>query len=142
MKNVRDRDGLTYHIYSTLAGVTDGADGYWFAYASFAPEMLSRGRESLLREVNDFIARGITEDELAHRKTMVTGKHIVSLATTGGLAHTILSFLEEDLPLTLIDEYSEMYQKLTVDEVNNAIVKYMDSRTLAVAMSGAIPTKS
>lgn len=138
MARVRARDGLTYHTTARAGGFSGGASGYWFAYGSFAPELYARGVDALQREVSEFVARGITEEELDHRKTMLAGEHQVGLSTARALASTILSLLEDGRPLSIIDEYPDKFASLTRDEVNAVIEKHLDVRALALVAAGTI----
>ncbi|PIR46985.1 MAG: hypothetical protein COV07_01465 [Candidatus Vogelbacteria bacterium CG10_big_fil_rev_8_21_14_0_10_45_14] len=139
MGRVRARDGLTYHTYATLAGMQNGASGFWMAYGSFAPQLFARGRLAILREVEEISRHGISERELDHRKTMLAGKHLVSLGTTEGLARAVLSVLEESLPLSLIDEYPQKFKALTLDNVNSVIKKYINTDNLTIVSAGTHP---
>ncbi len=137
--NVRARDGLTYHTSANLAGLLNDAQGYWYAYASFAPELYKRGYESLLHEINNFIISGISKEELEHRKGKIVGAHLVSLSTSGGLAGTTLALLENELPLALLDEYPAQFAKLGVEEVNAVVAKHLNSHSLTFVAAGALP---
>lgn len=136
--NVRAREGLTYHTSANAAGFGDGSEGFWYVYGSFAPELYSRGVDALRREVSEFVARGITEEELAHRKTMLAGEYQVGLSTSKALAHAVLSVLEEGLPLSILDEYPKKFQNLSLGDVNSVIEKYLDVRTLSLVVAGSI----
>jgi len=47
MTTVRDQEGLTYGVGSSVSGANDGKDGCWSIQGTFAPELLSKGRESV-----------------------------------------------------------------------------------------------
>lgn len=96
MDNVRDKEGLTYGIYSLISGSDFHLDGYWAVWGTFAPTLLEKGVESTMKqvcghfyvtfEVEKWYKEGVSADELRDKKTAITGSYKVRLATTGGLA--------------------------------------------------------
>ena len=51
MSTVRDKEGLTYGIYSFLGGVDWMLDGYFTVSGTFAPSLLEKGQQSTLHQV-------------------------------------------------------------------------------------------
>lgn len=139
MANVRDKEGLTYGIYSTLANDTY-TDGDWKIVATFAPAMLDKGIASTRNQLTKWYADGATPDEVARRKTNMIGSFKVGLATTDGLASSILATVNRGYDLTWLDEYPERINGLTPEEVNAAIKKYLQPDTMTIIKAGTIPT--
>lgn len=137
MTNVRDKQGLTYGIG---AGVQDDAyvDGAWLVYAAFAPTLLDKGVAATREEVEKWWQNGITDAELAARKTSLIGSYQVGLATTGGVARTVRETLERGKPLSWLDAYPKAIEALTVDQVNAAIRKYLDPRKMVLVEVGTV----
>ncbi len=138
MHVVRDREGLTYGIYS---GVSDDTftDGDWLVGASFAPELLDKGVASTKREVERWWREGITQEELTARKTDLIGVYKVSLATTGGLAGTLLRTVQRGKPLSWLDDYPKAVDALTVDQVNAAIRRHLKPDNMVLIQAGTLP---
>lgn len=133
--NVRDREGLTYHIRSAMA---DDAvrPGLFTVQASFAPAMLERGITSTTREVTQWWEKGLTADELEFRKTSMAGEYTVSLETTTGLAEQILQCVRRGFALTWLDEYPAQLHALTLDQVNGVIRKALDPKKMTLVKAG------
>jgi zinc protease len=141
MSNVRDKEGLTYHID---AGVDNDSyvDGEWKINASFAPALLDKGIASTRRQLADWYQNGVTAAELEQRKTQLVGNYYVSLATTGGIAEALLAAVQRGYDLTWLDEYPKAVQALQLDQVNAAIKKYLDPNKMVLIESGTVAAKS
>jgi len=62
----------------------------------------------------------------------------VNLATSGGMANQILSFLQRGYDIDIMDNYSIMVNNLTLEEVNNAIKKYVDPESVITVIAGSV----
>ena len=138
MANVRDKEGLTYGIGSYVAGDTF-VDGDWRISGNFAPEMLEKGIASTKRQLTAWYTEGITDDELARKKTGLAGTYKVALSTTAGMAGTILATLNRDLELSFIDQYPARVSALTKAQVNGAIKKHLDPEKMVLIKAGTVP---
>lgn len=138
MANVRDKEGLTYGIGSYVAGDTF-VDGDWRISANFAPEMLEKGIASTKRQLTEWYAKGITDAELAQRKSGLAGTYKVGLSTTGGMAGTILATLNRELDLSFIDTYPARVSALTKEQVNGAIKQHLDPEKMVLVKAGTVP---
>jgi zinc protease len=137
MANVRDKEGLTYGIGSYVSGDTF-VDGDWRISANFAPAMLEKGVESAKRQLTAWYRDGVTDAELAQRKTDLAGSYKVGLSTTGGMAGTILNTLNRELDLSFIDQYPARVGALTKDQVNAAIKKHLDPEKMVLVKAGTV----
>ncbi|WP_435315284.1 M16 family metallopeptidase [Cellulophaga fucicola] len=140
MQTVRDNDGLTYSISARHSGHTN-TGGYWVVNASFNPSLFQKGLDATMVQIKKWAKDGVTEDELAAKKTNITGSFKVGLATTSGLAATVLNFVERGLEPSYIDQYSKEIEAVTLEQVNAAIKKYVDVNNLIVIKSGSLDSK-
>ena len=138
MQTVRVKEGLTYGINSSLSGFGNRNDGYWMVGGTFAPQLLSKGESSTLREVKLWLEKGITQKELDVTKSTLTGGFQVGFDTTGGLASGILSAVVTHNSLEYLDSYPEQVKKITLDQVNEAIKKYITLDGLYRVAAGSI----
>ena len=138
MQTVRVKEGLTYGINSSLSGFGNGNDGYWMVGGTFAPQLLSKGESSTLREIKLWLEKGITQKELDVTKSTLTGGFQVGFDTTGGLAGGILSAVVTHNSLEYLDSYPEQVKKITLDQVNEAIKKYITLDGLYRVAAGSI----
>jgi zinc protease len=119
MATVRDKEGLTYGIRSAVDAIDDHLDGMWNISATFAPALLEKGVTSTVAQVEKWVKQGITEEELANKKTTITGTYKVNLATSRSLAGSILTNAERGRPTSYLDEYPKLISALTLDQVYN-----------------------
>jgi zinc protease len=137
MKQVREKEGLTYGIYASLAGDTF-SDGAWEVNATFAPSLLGKGIASTRKVVAEFLAKGVTAEELAAKKTNFIGKQQVGLATTSGLANALLATVQRGLPVSYLDEFPARVEAATLEQVNAAIQRHLDADKLVLIQAGTI----
>ena len=140
MANVRDKEGLTYGIGSSVANDTF-TDGDWRVQASFAPALLEQGLASTKRQVIAWHDEGVTVAELARAKSELAGTYKVGLATTSGMAGTILVFLNRGLPLSFVDEFPRRVEALTLEQVNGAIKRYLDPEQMVLVKAGTVASR-
>ncbi|MNS26531.1 Peptidase M16 inactive domain protein [compost metagenome] len=137
MQTVRDNDGLTYNISSGLGGNIE-TGGYWFVNASFNPNLFQKGLDATMVQVDKWVKNGITAEELENKKTNLIGSFKVGMSTTNGMARTILSFIERGLEPNYIDQYPKDIEKATLQQVNDAIKKYIQLDKMIIIKSGSL----
>ena len=137
MQTVRDNDGLTYSISSGIGGNIQ-TGGYWFVNASFNPGLFQKGLDATMVQVDKWVKNGITAEELENKKTNLIGSFKVGMSTTNGMARTILSFIERGLEPNYIDQYPKDIQKATLQQVNDAIKKYIQLDKMIIIKSGSL----
>ena len=135
---IRNKEGLTYGIVATLGSDTY-TDGAWAIHATFSPELLEKGLASTQRELRRFHAEGLTAEELATFKVTLTGSYKVALATTGGVAGTLLNALQRGYGPEWVDEYPRRLEALTLAEVNAAIKESLAPDRMVTALAGTLP---
>ena len=138
MQTVRVKEGLTYGIRSSMSGFSNDNDGYWYVGGTFAPQLLSKGESSTLREIKKWAKDGVTQKELDIAKTTLTGSYRVGFDTTGGLAGGILSAVVDWGDLSYVDNQPDKINAVTLDEVNNAIKTYISVEDLYQVAAGSV----
>ena len=138
MANVRDKEGLTYGIGSGLGNDTF-SDGDWKITATFAPGLLEKGIESTKRQLTAWYEKGATPAEVEARKSNLVGTFKVGLATTGGLAASLLAAVHRGYDVTWLDQYPDKINALTPEQVNGAIKKYLKPENMYLIKAGTMP---
>ena len=146
MQTVRVKEGLTYGINSRISGLDNGNDGYWMVGGTFAPELLAKGEKATLREVKKWASGGVTQEEVDITKSTLIGSYQVGFDTTAGLSGGILSAVNVWGNLQHIDSYPDDVRRVTLDQVNAAIKKYITFDDIYQVAAGSIdengvPTK-
>ncbi|WP_289659150.1 M16 family metallopeptidase [Flavobacterium panacagri] len=137
MQTVRDNDGLTYNISSGIGGNIE-TGGYWYVNASFNPNLFQKGLDATMVQVDRWVKDGITAEELENKKTNLIGSFKVGMSTTSGMARTILGFIERGLEPNYIDQYPKDIEKATLQQVNDAIKKYVKLDKMIVIKAGSL----
>lgn len=136
MAVIRDEMGLTYGIGSRLSGVATEYDGHWQIGVTLSRENVERGLEAVRAEVERFVQEGATPDELDEKKTTVTGSFKVGLATTRGLAATLLRNAQRGFPIDYLDRFPRLIESVTLDELHEAVRRHFRPDQLHTALAG------
>jgi predicted Zn-dependent peptidase len=139
MNQVRDEQGLTYHIGSGLSGVTTRYAGSWQVEVTLSQDTLATGIDATEAVIRQFVEQGATADELEGKKTTITGSYTVGLATTKRLAQSILTNAERGFDMDYLDRFPARIDALTLEEVNAAIRRHVRPDDLHVALAGTLP---
>jgi len=140
MQTVRDEMGLTYGIYSLIRGIENGNDGYWGVWGTFAPDLLEQGKKATLDQINSWVS-GVTEEEFEAKIQTITGSYKVGMATTRGMAGQILYNNEQGYKDSMLDEYPNIIESITLKDVNKLLKKYIDPENLVIIAAGAVDEK-
>lgn len=138
MQTVRDKQGLTYGIGSTLAGCSYDINGHWHTWGTFSPDLVEKGITSTLDQIKKWHDNGISKEELDAKKTTINGLFKVSLDTTGGIIDKILTNAEKGREITYLDNYTKLISALDKNKVNEVINKYIDPDKFTTSISGSI----
>lgn len=137
MANVRDKEGLTYGIGSNLSGDTF-TDGAWQITATFNPTLLDKGIASAKKQLTSWYEAGVTADEVERRKTNLIGTFEVGLATSEGVAGSLLATVHRGYDLGWLDRYARTLNALTTEQVNAAVKKHLRPEDFFVVRAGTI----
>lgn len=136
MQIIRDTLSLTYGIRSDLTGFGNDKDGIFRIRGTFAPSLLEKGQLETLKQMQLWYEKGITEQELNDKKSTVVGRYYLGMETVGGLAGKILDVVEQQRPLSWLDEYPRKIQSLTKEEINQVIRKHLSLNSTVIVKSG------
>lgn len=140
MSIVREKEGLTYGIYGQIEGISATDQGFWRISTFFTPKDAVQGITSTLREINRIRTEGITDDELARfRQILSTRFRMVddSLLKRVSERHAIASL---GLTEAQYAAYKHEIAHMTKNRVNAALTHYLDPSR--VVISGAGPVKT
>jgi zinc protease len=132
--NVRDKQGLAYHVSSSLdAGRTVST---WTAHAGVDPGNVDRTIESIQVELTRLRNELVTETELADAKSFLTGSVPLALERNDGIADLLLSIEHHQLGLDYLEHYPKLVNAVTRGQILAAANKYLDESRLAIGVSG------
>jgi zinc protease len=104
MQTIRERDGLTYAVYSMPSGFSDEADGIFRIWATFSPNKFDESVTALKKEILHFFTTKVTAEGLLTRQEEIIGGYAVGLSTSRGLASMLHKVGIDGKQLSYIDE--------------------------------------
>jgi zinc protease len=132
---VRDREGLTYGIYSRFFG-TLGVAGPWAVSVGVSAENLDRAVELSRSVISDYVAEGPGENELADECSALAGAYRVGLATNGGVARELVTTFTAGEELDRLDRFPEDLLGVNRDRVMDAIRDHFHPDRLVMTAAG------
>ncbi len=137
---VRDKYGLSYGISSSVDDPTKDF-GPWTIKFSVAPENLKRAQDIVSGIVKDYLKEGITETELQTEKSHLSGVFSVYLRSPRHIASRLSFYELAGVDMSYIDLYPDNLDKVTVEDVNNAIRKHFSLDDAITSVSGTLKPK-
>jgi zinc protease len=131
---IRDRQGLTYGIYSVFQ--TGMNPGPFIISMQTAPEDTERAIASTLKLLQQLRQQGVTSAEVETAKRSLTSSYPVELADPNNLASVILTNAVYGLPLNEIRQYPAKIQSVTTAQVNQAIQELLHPNNLVIVTAG------
>jgi zinc protease len=132
--SVRDKQGLAYHVSSSLEAGRSVST--WTAHAGVDPGNVDRTIESIQAEVARLRSELVTDEELSDAKSYLTGSVPLALERNDGIADLILSIEHQRLGLDYLDRYPDLINAVTADQILAAAAKHLDEHRLAIGVSG------
>jgi len=132
---VRDREGLTYGIYSRFFGTLHVA-GPWAVSLGVSADNLGRAVELSRAVISEYVAEGPTEEELADERTALAGGYRVGLATNAGVARELVTALTAGESVERLDRFPEELLAVDRDQVVEAIRTHLHPDKLVMTAAG------
>ena len=118
-KSIREKEGLTYGIYSYLSD--NDAGSFWNISYSATNENAIKIEEILEKELNDFYENGITNDELELAKNSLISSFNLRFASLFNIALQLNLMLKQNLGRDFLEKRQDMVRAITIDDVNRVI---------------------
>ncbi len=124
---LRQKDGVSYGVGANFSADGDKEDknSSFFVYAIYAPSNYDKVQLGLKEEIDRLIKDGITQEELDNAINGWVQGQAVSRAKDGELSTLINNNLYYHRTMDFQKKLEEDIKKLTVDDVNKAIKKYL-----------------
>lgn len=134
MKEVRERRGLTYGIYSGFS--TMQVAGPFSIGLQTRAEMTDGTIDLIKTIVRDYLANGPTEQELEDTKREIAGSFPLSNASNGSIVGQLGSIGFYNLPLNYLDDYMQKVQGLTVEQIKTVMNKHLSVDDFVIVTVG------
>lgn len=134
MDEVRRKRGLTYGVYSYLAG-KDLAEIY-IGSVSSANDRIAEAIEVIRAEWAKAAAEGVTEEEVANAKTYLTGAYPLRFDGNGPIANIMVGMQMLGLPIDYIATRNDRVDAVTVEDVKRVAGELLDPNGLHFVVVG------
>ncbi len=131
---IRDRQGLTYGIYSFFQAGKNA--GPFLITLQTAPEDTERAIASTLSLLRQVREKGVTEAEVAAAKRSLTSSYPVELADPDELASVILMNAVFSLDINEIRDYTDKIEAVTPAQVNQVIAELLHPDRMVIVTAG------
>lgn len=132
---VREKSGLAYYASSSLsAGIGPGS---WDVSAGVNPDNVQKARDLICKEIERFVDKGVTIEELTDSQSNFIGRLPLSLESNAGVVNALLNIERFDLGLDYYHRYTNLVQAVTPEDVLTAAIKYLHPDKLAIAIVGS-----
>jgi zinc protease len=122
---IREHDGLSYGVYSSLAVPSTGDGARWQVYAIYAPQNAARLVADFREEIARALKDGVTAEELATAKAGYLQRRAQSRANDNELVSILVARRDVDRTMKFDAQLDAALRAATVQQVNDAIRKYI-----------------
>ena len=133
---IREKEGLSYGVGSSLNVNPFEKTSIWTVYAIFAPENLAKVRKGYDEELAAIVKDGFTAAQLEDARKGLLQTRQLSRAQDGSLAQKLAADLELGRTMDFDAKVDAAIAALTLDQVNAAFRKYIDPSKAAVFAAG------
>lgn len=106
----------------------------FFIQANFKPEYKEKALELVKQELENLLTNRITEEELAKAKKRAKSRFAYAAETVSEIGETIGYYVTVCDDLKLIEDYLAYLDSITVDDLENAIKKYLSLNNSVISV--------
>ncbi|MBK8349582.1 MAG: insulinase family protein [Saprospiraceae bacterium] len=133
---IRQKEGLSYGVGSWFQASSQDDSGNFGAYAIYAPENRDKVQKAFQEEIAKVKTQGFTKEELdAARSGWIQGQ-VVNRAQDRALLGKLGNNLRLDRDMMWDKELEEKIMKLTADDINKVMAKYLDHTKMVYVKAG------
>jgi zinc protease len=131
--NLRETKGYTYGARSGYAGTRYA--GPFTAQAGVRADATAPAVKEFMSEITNY-ANGISDDEFSYLQTAIGQADALRYETGPQKAGFLSRIVEYNLPVTYVDERSQILKKLTKEEVQATAKKYLPADKMYIVVVG------
>ena len=133
---LRQKEGLSYSVFSRAVLPTFGDRASWIAYAIVAPQNAAQAEKSMRDEIERAVKDGFTEKEVAEAVEGLLQYRAVNRAQDDHLAASWITFMETGTDFSESKKYEERLRALDVKAVNAALRKMVKTDSITFVLAG------
>ena len=135
-KRIREKEGLSYGVWSYLAWSSQDLNSPWNIGAIFAPQNRAKVEGALREEVARALKEGFTADEVGAAKQAVLNQRRLGRAQDPALARALAGNLYLGRTMARSQQVDEAIAALTPQQVNAALRKYFRLEDFQLIFAG------
>ena len=135
-KRIRESEGLSYSVGSSVQWNNLDANSPWQASAIYAPQNRAKIETAFQEEIARALKDGFTAQELAEAKSSVIAFRRLSRAQDAGVAGALASNLYLGRSFVIAAQVDAAIEQLTLEQVNAALRKYLTPERFVSAFAG------
>lgn len=134
MENAREKNGLTYGIYSGLEDYrhADTINISTSTKTESTGQMLSIIKDEMVKMQTD----KVSTNDLADAKSYITGSMPLALTSTDGIAGMVLQLRLSDLPIDYLDHFAAYINAVTANDIQRVAKRVLKPETMVTVMVG------
>jgi zinc protease len=122
---IREHDGLSYGVYSTIQWQPQEANSEWLTTAIFAPQNRAKVEDAFFEEIERALKLGFTQAELESGKRALLSFRRLSRAQDARLASVWAGNLYLDRTFAVSARVDAQLEALTLEQVNGALRRHL-----------------
>lgn len=134
IEEIREKNGLVYSVSTYL--LPYHRTGLYLGSFATANETVEQAIDLVKEEWAKMAKHGMTQKELDNAKIYLTGAFPLRFDSNAKIARYISSVQEYDLGIDYINQYTDLINAVTLDEVNAAAKKYLKPENLLFSVVG------
>lgn len=132
--NIRDQQGLAYHVSSDLQASIGPSS--WAIRAGVNPANVDKAIESAFQEIERWRSDLVSEDEIKDGKNFLTGSLPIGLETDDGVARVLLDIEFYRLGLDYLRRYPDLIQSVTPEAIREAVRRWIHPEHIVTVVAG------
>jgi len=138
---VRETEGLSYNVRSSLSVSSFEPTGSWTIYAIYAPENRERLEKAISEELARVLKDGFDPKEIQDGITALLNYRNLARAQDDVLASTWLDYIQRDRSFAWSADMDKRIAALTTEQVNAALRKHLQPDAFSAAIAGDFSRK-
>ncbi|MDQ5927195.1 MAG: zinc protease [Pseudomonadota bacterium] len=133
---IREKDGLSYSVHSSIRWNGEEPHSHWTAEANFAPQNCDKVLAAFHEEINRARQEGFTQSEFEAGKRGLLSFRRLGRAQDQRLAPAWVSNLRLQRTFALSAQVDRNLENLTLAQVNDALRRYIEPDKFVVGVGG------
>lgn len=133
---IREKEGLSYSVYSTVQWSQLEANSHWVAAVNFAPQNRDKVEAAFREEISRAVTQGFTQAEFESGRRGLLNFRRLGRAQDGRLAAVLGSNLYLNRTFAVAAQVDAALEALTLDQVNQALRRYLKPEQFVMGLAG------